>query len=246
MREQVGLLDVEALAARVGGHVGVRVDAARLHARVAEEREQLAAAAADVEHGRVVAQVVEIGALALAHELGRAAHAALEGEVVGQRSRGGLGGDGLRRAGGTPLEPDEPLLELGDEAAARVSVGGDAVELLEERVDQLQRRVVEAPLLLGERLDVPAHRLAQRLLEQAGGRAPVRWALGGHGPELLGGGAGAGAQGQRGAVRTPAELVAEPFEQGLDVDLLLGRSGHRGKCKEGPLRRCKRSRISPQ
>ena len=50
MGEQVGLLDVEPLAARVRDHVGVGVDPARLDPGVAEQREQLAAAAADVEH----------------------------------------------------------------------------------------------------------------------------------------------------------------------------------------------------
>ena len=112
------------------------------------------------------------------------------------------------------------------------------VELLEERVDQLEGGVVEAPLLLRERLDVPAHRLAEHALQELDGRAAVRRALGGHGPELLGGGPRAGARAQLGAVRPPAELVAESFEQGLDVDLLRGWSGHCGKCKEGGLRRC--------
>ena len=56
VREQVGLLDVEALTACEGDHVRVAVDAARLDARVAQEREQLAPPAADVEHGRAVAE----------------------------------------------------------------------------------------------------------------------------------------------------------------------------------------------
>ena len=236
--EQVRLLDVEPFAARVGDHVAVGVDSARLHAGVAEQRDELPAAAADVEHGRVAAKIVDVGTLPLAHELGRAAHAALEGEVVREGRGRRLGGHRLLRPGGAALEPEHPLLQLRDQAPSGVSVYGDAVELLEERVDQLQRRVVEAPLLLGERLDVPAHRLAEHFLQELDGRAPVGRAFRGDGPELLGRGPRAGTRAELGAVRPPAELVAESFEQGLDVDLLRGWSGHCGKCKEGGLRRC--------
>ena len=83
MRERVRLLDVEALAAAVGDHVRVDVHAARLDAGLAQQPEELAAAAADVEHGRGVAKVVDVGPLPVADALRRPAHPTLEGEVVG-------------------------------------------------------------------------------------------------------------------------------------------------------------------
>ena len=59
----------------------------RLDARLGEQRQELAAPTADVEHRRRVAEVVDVLALAIADQLPRAAHPALEGEVV----------EGLRR-----------------------------------------------------------------------------------------------------------------------------------------------------
>src|SRR5439155_5166329 len=64
--ERIRLLDLEALAAGVGDHVRVCIDAARLDSRVAEQAEELAAAAADVEHGRRIQEVLHVRALALA------------------------------------------------------------------------------------------------------------------------------------------------------------------------------------
>ena len=87
IRERIAFLNVEALAAAEGGHVRVEVDAPGLDARLGEQRQELAAPTADVEHRSRVAEVVDVRALAIADQLPRAAHAALEGEVV----------EGLRR-----------------------------------------------------------------------------------------------------------------------------------------------------
>src|SRR4029079_5281714 len=75
--DEVGLLDVEALAACVRRHVRVGVDAARLDAGFAEQAEKLAASAADVEDGRCSAEVIEVTALALADRVSAAPHPAL-------------------------------------------------------------------------------------------------------------------------------------------------------------------------
>ena len=48
--DEVGLLDVEPFATRVRHHVGVGIDAASLHAGFAQEPEQLATPAADVQN----------------------------------------------------------------------------------------------------------------------------------------------------------------------------------------------------
>ena len=66
----VRVLDLEPFAARVGDHIGVEVDASRLDPRLTEQREELTAATAQVQHGRRVAEVVDVGALALADALG--------------------------------------------------------------------------------------------------------------------------------------------------------------------------------
>src|SRR3954462_4885421 len=90
IRDSVRVLDVEPLTAGVGDHVRVEIDASRLDAALSEQLEKLAAAAPKVEHRRRVAEVVRVGALALADAVGGAPHAALEGEVVGDaRRRGG-------------------------------------------------------------------------------------------------------------------------------------------------------------
>ena len=131
VRERVRLLDVEALAARVGDHVGVGVDTARLDAGVAEEPEQLAAPAADVEHGRGSrggrprrgagargrSRSSRASSPRRRSSPGSAAASRAERQRSGQRAlRGSL--SAARR--GPPLEPREPLLELGQRAAGRL------------------------------------------------------------------------------------------------------------------------------
>ena len=226
--DEVGLLDVEALAACVRRHVRVRVDAARLDAGLAQQAEQLAAAAADVEDGRRSAEVIEVATLALADRVGAATHPALEGEVIRDRSRRGLSGNRDRRgrpcaAGGNwaPLQTLEPLLQLAHQSLRLLASDRRGVGALGEGVDELQHRVVEDPLIGRERLDVPAHELAQkpldRALRPAAGR-PLRRDR----PEALGEGP------CRGEFRPPrvpldsttSKLLAEPLEQGGDVDLL--------------------------
>ena len=91
MLDRPGLLDLQALAAAVGDHVPVDVDPARLHACLAEEPEELAATAADIEHGRGVTKLVDVGPLAVANALRRPAHPALVGEVVGEDDRAPVG-----------------------------------------------------------------------------------------------------------------------------------------------------------
>ena len=222
MRDQIRLLDVEPLAARVGDHVAVGVHSARLDSGLAQQREELAAAAAAVQDRGLRQEVRDIGALAAADLGGRAAHPALEGEVVGQRRGGGLRGDGRRRAGGPPLEPQQPLLELREQPLGPLAGGALGVERLREVVHELQRRVVEAALLGGERLDVPAHQRLQQPLDGIGDRAlqagaPLDRALGRDGPVALGRGTGPRAH-RRTARAAPLDLDLEPLEELGGVD----------------------------
>ena len=239
VREQVRLLDVEPFAARVGDHVAVGVDPARLDPGVAEQRDELAAAAADVEHRRVVAQVVDVRTLALAHELGRAAHAALEGEVVGERRRRRLRRDRLRaepagrRSSRRTRSSSSAIRRPRVSRSAEMRSSSSKSASISLSVASLKLRCCCASGSTYQRIALRSARF-----RNCTGAAAVRRALGGHGPELLGRGPRAGTRTQLGAVRPPAELVAESFEQGLDVDLLRGWSGHCGKCKEGGLRRC--------
>src|SRR5204863_5207050 len=115
---------------------------------VAEQAEELAAAAADVEHGRGVSKVVDVGPLALTDVGGRAAHPGLEAEVVRHCGSGGLGGDGRWRATrAAPLDAEEPLLELAERPHRVLARALAAVDLLEDPGDHLQHYVVEHPLL---------------------------------------------------------------------------------------------------
>src|SRR5712691_13432820 len=87
-----------------------------------------------------------------------------------------LGGDGSRRGAVAALEPGQPLLGLAEQArvlAARgelaldpVEVPEERVDLLEELVDELERRVVERALVGREGLDVPVYELAQHALDR--------------------------------------------------------------------------------
>jgi len=136
---EVGLLDFESVATRVGDHVGVGIDAACLHARFAQETKQLAAPTAGVEHGSRVAQDVDVETLAVADRVDAAAHSALEGEVVRNRSRGRLCGDGHRcrhatGCGTPPLEPREPFLQLTHEPFRLLARGRRVVHTLDALV----------------------------------------------------------------------------------------------------------------
>ena len=206
------MLDLEPLAAGVGDHVRVEIDTPRLDPRLAEQGEKLAPAATDVEHGRRVAEVVHVGALTLADALRGAPHPALEGEVIGDaRRRGGHRRRQSRSCGGSrplaALEPGEPLIEL-DRPSGLGGRGGtqlcqargerfpSAFLALGQRIGKAQHRCVETALVRRERLDVPAHCLAQNALrrtqDETAGAAPG--ARSGHerpfgtdGPQLLGG-----------------------------------------------------------
>ncbi len=175
MVERVRLRHVESLAAGERDHVPVRVDARRLDARVAEQRQELAAAAADVEHGRRAGEEVDVGPLLLARLGGGRAHTALEREVVGDRVRPGLRGDRGGRAGRAALEPEQALLQLGEASSLGLEVAHGGVEVLRERVDELQRRVCQRTLARGDVLDGGANGAADEALPHAGrGRAPGR------------------------------------------------------------------------
>ena len=165
----------------------------RVDPGVAQQSEELAAAAADVEHRGGVAEVVHVRALALADVGGRAAHLRLEGEVVGERRprRAGRRPSPGRRAAAAALGARQPLLELGQRARGLLARALAAVDLLEQPVDHLQDDVVEHPLLVRERLDVPAQERPQDLLQRVGDpalrpRPPLERPVGGHRPEPLG------------------------------------------------------------
>jgi len=228
--QRVALIDLETLAARVGDHVGVGIDAFCLDALFPQEPEELAAAAADVEHGRGVAEVVHVDALAIAHVRRRAAHLRLEREVVRDRRRRRLRGNRRRRGAAiAPLGAGQPLLQLRERAGGRFTRRLGAVELLEHPVHQLQHGVVEDALLSGERLDVPAHQGAQQALDRRGREpaqsgSPVERPLGGHRPDALGPMA---CRKQPPAtslatVRTAGELLAKTVDERGHVNLAAG------------------------
>ncbi len=52
------MLDLEPLAARIGDHVRVEVDAARLDAGLAQQHEELPASATEVEHRGRLSEVI--------------------------------------------------------------------------------------------------------------------------------------------------------------------------------------------
>ena len=195
----------QALAAAVGDHVRVDVHAARLDAGLSQKPEELAPAAADVEHRAGVSKVVHVRPLPVANALRRPAHPTLVGEVVGHGD--GTGHARWRRGGGgrlsgrrplATLEPGEPLVDLDhalETRAERLELGLLPVCPLPNGVEELERGGVEPALVDRERLDVPAHRLAQDALERRErepAQAPVRPGsaqkrpLGADGPELLG------------------------------------------------------------
>ncbi len=222
MGDEVGLLDVEPLAARVGNHVGVGVHPARLHSRLAQQGEELAPAAAAVQHRALPEEVEDVGALAAADLGGRAAHPALEGEVVGEGGRGRLRGDCRRRTGGAPLEPQQPLLELSEQPYGPLTGGTLGVERLGKVVHELQRRVVEAALLGRQGLDVPPQQRPQEPLDGIDDRAldarpPLDRPLGRDGPVALGRGTGPRAS-RRAAQAAPLHLVSQPLEELGGID----------------------------
>ena len=125
------------------------------------------------------------------------AHAALEGEVVRDRVRPGLGGDRGGRAGRAALEPEQALLELGEAPPLGLELADGGVEVLRQRVDELQRRVRKRTLARGDVLDGEAERPLEQPLPDTGGRSalgrllprPLRLgaphcATFAHGPEL--------------------------------------------------------------
>src|SRR5207253_3397791 len=77
-------LDLEPFPSRVGNHVSLDVHALGLDAGLAQEQEELAATAAEIDHGRCSAEVLDVAALLFSDELGGTAHPAFVGEVVGK------------------------------------------------------------------------------------------------------------------------------------------------------------------
>src|SRR5207247_554370 len=98
------------------------VDPVGLHAGVPQQRKQLSASAAYVEHRRRRTKVVDVAALSFADRFDASAHPALEREVVGQDRSGRLGRYIHRRrwrrpfTDRTPFESRQALLELSNEA----------------------------------------------------------------------------------------------------------------------------------
>ena len=151
--EQILLLGLEAGAAREGDHVGVGVHPARLDPRLAEQTEELAAAAADIEHRCVPGEQLDVRALALADLLDGRPQPGLVGEVVGEGVLARLRRDGCRSgAETTALEAQHALLELVHPAFRRLGLRRRRVDPLREGVGHAQDRVVERALRPRERL----------------------------------------------------------------------------------------------
>src|SRR5262249_60555862 len=128
----------------------------------AQDAKGLPAAAADVENRRSTPQVVDVAALPLADRVDAAAHAALEGEVVGQRRGGRLGRDRDGRHGresaaraAATLDPGQTLLELAQQLLGPRVRRSCRVGALRERIDELQQRAVVDTLVGRGGLDVP-------------------------------------------------------------------------------------------
>ena len=114
--DRIRLLDRQALAPRVRHHVGVRVDALHLDTRFAQEADELAATATDVEHRCLPAELVDVPTLPFSYLAHASAQATLEREVV-RKGRGALlrrngDGDGLSTATRPALHTCQPLLQL--------------------------------------------------------------------------------------------------------------------------------------
>ena len=139
----------------------------------------------------------EFLSLLLARLGGGRAHAALEGEVVGDRVRPRLGGDRGGRPGRAALEPEQALLELGEAPSLELELADGGVEVLRQRVDELQSRVREGALTGGDVLDREAERALKQPLPGTSGCSALgrllprplrldapRCATFAHGPEL--------------------------------------------------------------
>ena len=122
--------------------------------------------------------------------------------------------------------------------ARRLELGLQAIDLVLEVVDQAKRGGVERPLVVRERLHVPAHQLAQHRLDRrpdaaANAGSEAKRSIRRDGPEPLGFRPGrapivlvAGARARVGA--GTAYLFAQRAEELLDVD--------RGICRRNPCR----------
>ena len=235
VRQGIRLLDVEPLPSGVGDHVRVGIDPAGFDAGFAQQRQELAAAAADVEHRRRVAEVVHVYALPLANGRRRAAHPRLEREVVRDGGGGRLCRDRRHRRGSrpaaAPFDAPQPFLELDERAATRLVTRRRPIGRLVEIVDKLEHRIVERPLLGCERLDVPPEQRPQQSLDRIrnralDARAPLERPLGRHRPHALGLGAPRRACALGTSPAAP-NLLAELLEQHDSVDLRR----RRGLCR---------------
>jgi hypothetical protein len=230
---------------RVGDHVGVGIHPARLDPSFAEKDEHLAPATAEVEHGRVAPEVLDVGHLTGAHGFRGAAHTRLERKVVGNRISGRLRCDGLRPRQGrsfgsrSPLESGQALLQLGRHSSCGLACRLAPIVRLVEVVDQLEHGVVEGALLGRERLDVPAQERTEQTLDAVGDEsseaAPARYrSLCRHAPGSLrlappDDTGGARRIAVRAACAAPPDLVGETGEKLVDVHILLWRNSARSR-----------------
>ena len=235
VRKGIRLLDGEPLPSRVRDHVSVGIHPARFDASLAQQRQELAATAADVEHRRRVAEVVDVHALPLPNGRRRAAHSRLEPEVVRDGGSGRLCRDRRHRRGGrpaaAPFDAPQPLLELDERAATRLVTRLRQIDRLVEVVDKLEHRVVESSLLGCERLDVPPEQRPQQSLDRIRDRAldarsTLERPLGRDRPHALGLGAPRRASALGTSPAAP-NLLAELLEQRDSVDLRR----QRGLCR---------------
>jgi len=140
------------------------------------QRQELAAPTADVEHRSRGAEVVDVRVLAIADQLPRAAHAALEGEVVeGLRrrlaDRTGRRGLRARRSCGPPLDAYEPVVVLGQ---PRRQAGGGRPRLGLALLDNLCDLVEPRAGLLADGLDALRERVGKRIGKRIGEREHAR------------------------------------------------------------------------
>ena len=145
--EQRDLLDREVAPTALAGGLRVRLGPDAVDTRLAQELEELAAAAAEVGHGRRVAKELDVGRKALADRVAAAAEAVLERDV-GRVVRGAHGGGrhGRRRGRRTQRALDRAH-GLGDRLHA-VAQRQQALQAPRERflpaVERLQYRAPSA------------------------------------------------------------------------------------------------------
>src|SRR5205085_7448167 len=109
-------------------------------------------AAAEIEHGLVSAQKLDVGTLPLTDLLDRRTHACLVGEVVPDRILTRLRRDSawdIRLS--APLETQQPLLQLGGAALGGLRASRRGVDARREHVGETEDSAVEGLLRFRER-----------------------------------------------------------------------------------------------